>query len=38
VLDQTRDARAHLGAQNTKAIFCVVVGDALDEACQHFLV
>jgi hypothetical protein len=26
-----------LGAQNAKAILCVVVGDALDEARQHFL-
>jgi hypothetical protein len=29
---------ARLGAQNAKAILCVVVGDALNEARQHFLV
>jgi len=29
---------AHFGAQDAKAIFCVVVGDALDEAREHFLV
>jgi hypothetical protein len=28
---------AHLGAQNAKAILCVVVSDALYEARQHFL-
>jgi hypothetical protein len=29
---------ARLGTQNAKAILCVVVGDALDEARQHLLV
>ena len=29
---------ARLGAQNAKAILCVVVGNALNEARQHFLV
>ena len=29
---------ARLGTQNAKAILCVVVGDALDEAREHFLV
>jgi hypothetical protein len=28
---------ARLGAQNAKAVLCVVVGDALYEARQHFL-
>jgi hypothetical protein len=28
---------ARLGAQNAEAIFGIVVGDALDEARQHFL-
>src|SRR5262249_10123165 len=34
--DVTMPARA--GAQNAKTILCVVVGDALDDARQHFLV
>src|SRR5262249_54578592 len=29
---------ARLGTQNAKAILCVVVGDALDEARQHLMV
>jgi len=28
---------ARLGSQNAKAVLGVVVGDALDEAGQHFL-
>ena len=28
---------ARFGAQNTEAVFGIVVGDALDEAGQHFL-
>ena len=33
--DVTMSAR--LGAQNAEAVLSIVVGDALDEASQHFL-
>ena len=28
---------SRLGPQNAKAVLGIVVGDALDEPCQHFL-